>query len=78
MFLTEIHANNILLFLISAHQHIKTIQNIQNILNFSQKKLIFLGTRFAPRSQTVLSICDKYPIFLKNKLFSDVWQCNEK
>jgi hypothetical protein len=29
------------------------IKNIQNILNFSKKKLNFLGTQFAPRSQTV-------------------------
>jgi hypothetical protein len=36
------------------HQHIKTIQNIQTILNFSKKKKNsnFLGTQPQPRSRT--------------------------
>jgi hypothetical protein len=48
-FRAEMHANDVFLY-----QHIKTIQNIQIILNFSKKKqkiLNFLGMRFAPRSQ---------------------------
>jgi hypothetical protein len=49
------HANDVFLFFKNyfLHQHIKTIQNIQTILNFSKKKKKnskFLGTQ--PRSQT--------------------------
>ena len=45
------HTNDIFLFFKNyfLHQHIKTIQNIQTILNFLQ-------TWFAPHSQT----CSKY------------------
>jgi len=52
IFCTEMHANDIFLFFKNYfwHEHIKTIQNI---LNFSKKKLNFLETRFAPRYQTV-------------------------
>ena len=50
IFFVEIHINDVFLFFKNYfwHQHIKTIQNI---LNFNKKKLNFLGTRFAPRSQ---------------------------
>jgi hypothetical protein len=53
-FCAEMHAYDVFLFLKNHfwHQHIKTIQNVQTILNFSKKKLNFLGMRFAPRSQT--------------------------
>jgi len=54
-FRAEIHANDFFSFLKNyfLYQHIKTIQNIQTILNFSKKKiLMFLGTRCKPRSQT--------------------------
>jgi hypothetical protein len=39
------HANDIFLFLKNHfwHQHIKTIQNIQTILNFNKKKINFFG-----------------------------------
>ena len=52
------YVNNVFLFLKNyfLHQHIKTIQKIQNILNFSIKNLNFLETRFAPRSQTVVDM----------------------
>jgi hypothetical protein len=49
------HANNVFSFLKNHfwHQHIKTIQNVQIILNFSKKKnLNFLKTQPQPRSQT--------------------------
>jgi hypothetical protein len=55
-FCAEMHANDIFLFFKNYfwHQHIKTIQNIQTILNFSKKQILnFLGTRFSPRFQTV-------------------------
>jgi len=47
------YANDIFLFFKNyfLHQYIKTIQNIQIILNFNKKKLNFLGTRFALLSQ---------------------------
>jgi len=54
-FRVKIHANDVFLFFKNYfwHQHIKTIQNIQTILNFSKKKnSIFLGTQPQPRSQT--------------------------
>jgi hypothetical protein len=36
------------------HQHIKTIQNVQTILNFSKKKISnFFGMQVEPRSQTL-------------------------
>ena len=40
IFRTEMHANDVFLFFKNYfwHQHIKTIQNIQNTLNFSKKK----------------------------------------
>ena len=49
IFCSEIHVNDIFLFFKNYfwYQHIKTIQNLQNILNFNKKKLIFLETRFA-------------------------------
>jgi hypothetical protein len=56
IFCAEMHVSDIFLFFKNyfLHQHIKTIQNVQTILNFSKKikKLNFLKTRFAPRSQT--------------------------
>jgi hypothetical protein len=38
------HVNNVFLFFKNYfwYQHIKTIQNIQNILNFNKKKINFL------------------------------------
>ena len=69
-FRVEMHANNIFLFFKNYfwHQHIKTIQIIQNILNFNQKKLNFLGTK--PRSQTVSKYVNNdfisYMFFLKS------------
>jgi len=40
-FCAEMHANDIFLFFKNYfwHQHIKTIQNIQIILNFNKKKI---------------------------------------
>jgi len=40
IFHAKIYANNVFLFFKNYfwHQHIKTIQNVQIILNFSQKK----------------------------------------
>jgi len=39
------------------YQHIKKIQNVQIVLNFSKKKnLNFVGKRFQPRSQTLPDI----------------------
>jgi len=56
IFHAKIHANDIFLFFKNYfwYQHIKTIQNIQIILNFNKKKLKFLKTRFKPRFQTLL------------------------
>jgi hypothetical protein len=56
-FRAKINANDVFSFFKNYfwHQHIKTIQNVQTILNFSKKKTkiqIFLGTRPQPRSQT--------------------------
>ena len=54
-FRAEIHVNDVFLFFKNHfwYQHIKTMQNIQNILNL-KKKLNFLEMRFARRFQTVL------------------------
>jgi len=55
IFRVKIHANDVFLFLKNHfwHQHIKTIQNIQIILNFNKKKkLNFLGTQPQPHSRT--------------------------
>ena len=48
------HVNDVFLFFKNYfwHQHIKTIQNIQIILNFNKKKLNFLEKQTQPRSQT--------------------------
>ena len=48
------HANDIFLFFKNYfwYQHIKTIQNVQSILNFNKKNSNFLGTQIEPRSQT--------------------------
>ena len=53
-FRVKMHVNNVFSFFKNYfwHQHIKTIQNVQTILNFSKKKNN-LGTRFEPRSQTL-------------------------
>jgi hypothetical protein len=54
-FRAKIHVNNIFLFFKNYfwHQLIKTIQNVQIILNFSKKKNSnFLGTQPQPLSQT--------------------------
>jgi len=53
-FRVKMHVNDVFLFFKNYfwHQHIKTIQNVQTILNFSKKKLNFLGTQPQPRSQT--------------------------
>ena len=48
IFCAEMHANDVFLFFKNYfwHQHIKTIQNIQTILNFNQKTILnFLKTR---------------------------------
>ena len=54
IFYTKIHVNDVFLFFKNyfLFQHIKTIQNVQIILNFSKKKLNFLITRFAPVSNS--------------------------
>ena len=54
-FHAKMHANNVFLFFKNYfwHQHIKTIQNVQTILNFSKKNSNFLGTRVEPRFQTL-------------------------
>ena len=44
------------------HQYIETIQNIQTILNFSKKKLIFLKTQFISRSQTYSTTKPRKPL----------------
>jgi hypothetical protein len=65
------HANDVFLFFKNYfwHQHIKTIQNVQTILNFSKKKIMnFLETRFTPRSQT----CSESSIWLL-KIW--IWWC---
>jgi hypothetical protein len=56
-FYIKIYVNNIFLFFKNYfwHQHIKTIQNIQIILNFNKKILNFLETWFTPYSQKILS-----------------------
>ena len=54
-FRAKIHVNNVFLFFKNYfwHQLIKTIQNVQIILNFSKKKNSnFLGTQPQPLSQT--------------------------
>jgi hypothetical protein len=54
-FRAKMHVNDIFLFFKNHfwHQHIKTIQTIQTILNFSEKKNSnFLGTQPQPRFQT--------------------------
>jgi hypothetical protein len=56
IFRAEMHANDIFLFFKNyfLHQHIKTIQNIQIILNLYKKQFLnFLRARIVPRSQTV-------------------------
>jgi hypothetical protein len=65
------------------HQHIKTIQNVQIIVNYSKKKLNFVGTRFQLRSLTS-STC-KYsseafwnnPVFLTPRNFEDLVKENK-
>ena len=55
-FRAKMHINDVFSFFKNHfwHQHIKTIQKIQTILNFSKKKNSnFLGTRVEPRSQTL-------------------------
>jgi hypothetical protein len=62
-FRVEMHVNDFFYFLKNYfwHQHIRTIQNIQIILNFNKNKILnFLGTRFAPRSQTVSKMITYY------------------
>ena len=61
-FRAKIHANDIFSFFKNhfLYQHIKTIQNIQTILNFNKKKLNFLETQPQPRSQT-------FPLMSKEK-----------
>jgi hypothetical protein len=57
IFRAKMHVNDVFLFLKNYfwHQHIKTIQNIQIILNFSKKKKFnFLGMQPQPRSHTWL------------------------
>jgi hypothetical protein len=55
-FRVKMHANNVFSFFKNYfwHQHIKTIQNIQTILNFNKKKILnFLKTQSQPRFQTI-------------------------
>jgi len=55
-FRAKMHVNDVFSFFKNPfwHQHIKTIQNVQIILNFSKKKNSnFLGMRVEPRSQTL-------------------------
>jgi len=50
-FRAEMHANDVFSFFKNHfwHQHIKTIQNVQTVLNFNKKKnLNFVGTQFQP------------------------------
>jgi hypothetical protein len=58
-FRVKIHVNDVFSFFKNYfwHQHIKTIQNVQTILNFSRKKNSnFLGTRIKPRSKHFLNL----------------------
>jgi hypothetical protein len=59
-FRAKIHVNDVFSFFKNYfwHQYIKTIQNIQTILNFSKKKikLNFLGTQPQPRFQTFMFV----------------------
>jgi hypothetical protein len=62
-FRAEMHANDFFLFFKNHfwHQHIKTIQNVQTVLNFSKKKkLNFIETQFQPHSQTLPKIFFSY------------------
>jgi hypothetical protein len=55
-FRAKIHANDVFSFFKNYfwYQHIKTIQNVQIILNFSKKTILnFLVTQVEPRSQTL-------------------------
>jgi hypothetical protein len=58
IFCAKIHVNDIFLFFKNHfwHQHIKTIQNIQTILNFSKKKSNFLGKHALYRCYSLVSI----------------------
>jgi hypothetical protein len=59
IFRVKMHANDVFSFFKNYfwHQHIKTIQNVQIILNFSRKKNSnFLGTRIEPRSKRFLNL----------------------
>jgi len=58
IFCAKIHVNDIFLFFKNYfwHQHIKTIQNIQTILNFSKKKSNFLRKRALYRCYSLVSI----------------------
>jgi hypothetical protein len=54
-FRVKMHANDVFLFFKNHcwHQHIKTIQKVQTILNFSKKKISnFLGTSERATSRT--------------------------
>jgi hypothetical protein len=55
-FRAKMHANDVFLFFKNHfwHQHIKTIQNIQIILNFSKKKFKFFGNAAAAAFPNVL------------------------
>jgi hypothetical protein len=55
IFCTKIHINNVFSLFKNYfwHQHIKTIQNVQTILNFNKKNFNFLKTQVEPRSQTL-------------------------
>jgi len=67
IFRAKMHVNDIFLFFKNYfwYQHIKTIQNIQTILNFNKKKiLIFLGTQPQPYSQRALKYTSKLISYL--------------
>jgi hypothetical protein len=58
IFYVEMHFNNIFLFFKNYfwYQHIKTIQNVQIILNFNKKKLIFLKTLLEIKCLAIVNI----------------------
>jgi hypothetical protein len=77
IFYAKIHVNDVFLFFKNYfwQQHIKTIQNIQTIINFNKKNLNFLETRVEPRSQTLPKsgiVCGCYHCSTKQSLENSV------
>jgi hypothetical protein len=58
-FRAKMHANDVFLFFKNHfwHQHIKTIQNIQTILNFSKKKFKFFENAATAVFQNIPNSC---------------------